>query len=411
MPEIEGIETASPAPRRIQAGPDVSAMSSPDKLLKVWDYAKPRLGPDVVAQLEALFTRQSLGMLAAFAVVYLAAQLTPAGWVADGIALATLTVSAVFVGMTVFRVAANIGRFFAAVDATTDQDLRAAGEALSQAIAEGGVGLAMALLTRSLGRGGGGGRPYEGPPPTGYVEALTEVGLVRMPVTAAAAVPKTASAAQRLASFAVMTPPVSGGPGPSGGSGPVSGKPPKGPEIWEEISKELKLDPARAEAAPVDVAGSVRDARAAGLTGPPGRPGTVDLATQPHRTAPAAREGYGVSGKDVQSAHIAPTSFLRDLPGYRRGGADTVLLDRATHAAFDQYWKDWAMEQRRNGRTEVTVSQLYAKMLDAIDQIPNMEQRTKNAMAWRLQLELFRDLGLAPTDRVTLPYANVTPVP
>jgi hypothetical protein len=426
VPEIEAFETASPAARRTQAPqanaqPDVSAMSSPDKLLKAWDYAKPRLGPDVVAQLQALLTRQSLGMMAAFAVVYIAAQLTPAGWVADGIALATLTVSAVFVGMTVFRVAANIGRFFAAVDATTDQELHAAGEALSQAIAEGGVGLAVALLTKALGRslggrGGGGGRPYEGPPPTGYVEALTEAGLVRMPVAAAAAVPKTASAAQRLASFAVMTPPLSGGPGPASssgsGPGPVSGKPPKGPEIWEQISKELQLDPASAEAAPVDVAGAVRDARAAGLTGPPGQPGTVDLGVQPHRWAPAAREGHGVSGKDVQSAHLGPTSFLRDLPGYSRGGADTVLLDRATHAAFDQHWKNWAMDQRRAGRTTpVSASELYAVMLDAIDQIPKMEQRVKNAMAWRLQLELFRDLGLAPTDTVTLPYPNVTAAP
>jgi hypothetical protein len=33
----------------------------------------------------------------------------------------------------------------------------------------------------------------------------------------------------------------------------------------------------------------------------------------------------------------------------------------------------------------------------------------KNAMSWRLQLELFRDLGLQPTDTVALPYPNVTP--
>lgn len=113
----------------------------------------------------------------------------------------------------------------------------------------------------------------------------------------------------------------------------------------------------------------------------------------------------------MQSGHFAPTSFLRDLLGYSRGDADTVLLDRATHAAFDQHWKDWAMGQRRAGRTTVSVSELYAVMLDAIDQIPNMEQRVKNAMAWRLQLELFRDLGLAPTDSVTLPYPNITAVP
>ncbi|MBV9940976.1 MAG: hypothetical protein JO262_02515 [Solirubrobacterales bacterium] len=37
------------------------------------------------------------------------------------------------------------------------------------------------------------------------------------------------------------------------------------------------------------------------------------------------------------------------------------------------------------------------------DQLPELAQRVKNAMAWRLQLEIFRDLGLVPTDNVTLP--------
>ena len=417
--ELDALEVAAPA-RRDAPGPvDVAAMSAPDKLLKAWEYAKPRLGPDVVAQLEGMFSRRSLAMMGAFAVLYVAAQLTPAGWVADGIALATLTVSAFFVGMTVFHVFANLGRFLAAVDATSVEDLQAAGEALSAAIAEGGVGLVTALLTRTLGRGmgrpggRGGGRTYEGPPPTGYVEALTEVGLVRMPAAAVQSVAKTPSAVQQLASFAVMTPPPAGtSPQSAGTPPPAAGRPPQRPEIWEQISRELDLDPTTAEAAPTDVAGAARDARAAGLTGVPGgQPGRVHLEVQPHRTAPQARSGLGVSGSDVQSAHVGPTSFLRDVPGYSRGGADTVLLERATHAAFDQHWKDWAMAQRRAGRTAVSTSELYAVMLDAIDQIPKLSQLTKNAMAWRLQLELFRDLGLSPTDTVTLPYPNVSPTP
>ncbi|MFE0021197.1 DUF4157 domain-containing protein [Amycolatopsis sp. NPDC059021] len=438
--DIEALDAAPPGLRDTQAPqaqvePDVAAMSVVRKLLKAAGYAEPHLAPDAWAQVKALFTPQSLGIMGAFAVLYIAAQWSPAGWVADGIALATLTVSVFFAGMTVLRVAANFGRFLAAAKATTDQDLRVAGEALSQAIIEGGFALLMVLLSRVMGRsvsgrgpGTGGGRPYEGPPPTGYVDAVTEAGLVRMPVAAAAVVPKTASAMQRLASLAVITPPVPGGPGvsegpaSSGGSGgsggstpgPTPSKPSKGPEIWEEISEELQLDPASTKAGPVDVATAVRDARAAGLTGPPGKPGTVDLATQPHRAAPAARRGYGVSGKDVQSAHLAPTSFMRKVPGYSRDRADTVLLDRATHAAFDRYWQNWAMDQRRAGRPAtkpVTASEMYEVMLKAIDQIPNIEQRTKNAMAWRLYLELFRDHGLTPKSFVDLPYPNMTAAP
>jgi hypothetical protein len=121
-------------------------------------------------------------MMAGFAVVFVAAQLTPAGWVADAFALASLTISAIFVGRVVIDVAADLGRFFAAVNATSEQELRAAGEALSHAIAAGGVALLLALSTRAIGGRSGGGRPYDGPPPPGYVDALAEGGvLVRMP--------------------------------------------------------------------------------------------------------------------------------------------------------------------------------------------------------------------------------------
>ena len=69
-------------------------MSEGDKLLKAWEYAQEHLAPDVVAQVAGLFTPQSLAMLAGFGAAYVAAQLTPVGWVADGIALATLTTRA-----------------------------------------------------------------------------------------------------------------------------------------------------------------------------------------------------------------------------------------------------------------------------------------------------------------------------
>jgi len=385
---------------------DVAAMSTTDKLLKAKDYAMEHLGPDVRAQVEALFSPQSLAMMAGFAVVYVAAQLTPAGWVADGLALATLSISAIFLGRVVLDVSLDMARFLAAANATTDAELRASGAALSHGIAVGGVALFTALLAKAVGGGKGGGRPYEGPPPSGYVEALTTEGvLVRMPAAAVAEVASApASALQQAAAYAVMTPPP-GGPGPSssgGGGGPPKAE--RGPEIWDEVSKELGLEPPGPEMSPAEAAAR---AEQGGLTGPRGAPGTVDLATQPHGNASAIRGQYGVSGTDVQSAHVGPTSFLRDVPGYSRSGAETVLLDRATHAALDQHWKSWAIAQRQAGRVAVPVSELYSVMLDAIEQTPGLAQRTKNALAWRLQLELFRDLNLSPATTVELPYSNV----
>ena len=401
---------AAAAPAPLPAVPDVAAMGDTDKLLKAWEYAQEHLAPDVRAQVAGLFTPESIAMMAAFGVAYIAAQLTPAGWVADGVALATLTISAIFVGRVVFDVTRDLGSYFVtALHATTDQELHTAGAALSHAIAEGGVALFVALLGKAIGGGKGGGRPYEGPPPEGYVEALTTDGvLVRMPAQAVAEMPPSALQGA-AATYAVAMSPTPPGLESSGGG---SGQPPvRGEEVWDEVSRELDLDPADLEPAPADAAQAAADARAAGLTGPQGQPGTADLATQPHSQAPEVREEYGVSGSDVQSAHVGPTSFLKDTPGYSRGGAETVLLDRATHTAFDKFWKDWAIGQRKAGRTQVSVSELYAVMLDAIDQIPGIAQRMKNALAWRLQLELFRDLGLRPTDAVGLPYPNVKPGP
>jgi hypothetical protein len=187
--------------------------------------------------------------------------------------------------------------------------------------------------------------------------------------------------------------------------------PVRGPEVFDEISRELDFDPAMAEESPFDVGAAATDARDAGFTGTQGAPGTVDLATQSHSATSEVRAEYGVSGNDVQSAHIGPRSFLRDVPDYSRGRAETVLLDRDVHADFDVYWKDWAMEQRRAGRTQVPVSELHGVMLDAIEQIPGLPQRMRDAMAWRLDLELFRDLGLQPAHEATLLYPNIKPVP
>jgi hypothetical protein len=178
-------------------------------------------------------------------------------------------------------------------------------------------------------------------------------------------------------------------------------RPVHGPEIWEEVSNAVDVGtPAEGSA--------VEDALAAGLAGPKGAPGTVDALFQQHRHASKIREDLGVSGQDVQSGHIGATSFLRDVKGYDREEAETALLERSIHnIGFDQHWKDWAKAQREAGRTEVTVAEMFDVMLDAIAKIPNLEQRMKHAMAWRLELELFRDLKLKPKQLIPLPYPNI----
>jgi hypothetical protein len=183
---------------------------------------------------------------------------------------------------------------------------------------------------------------------------------------------------------------------------------PVGEEIWDEINQELELDVAgttRLES----TAAAAREAEAGGLVGARGAPGTVDLGVQPHGAASQVREGFGITGQQAQSAHIGPTSFFRRVLGYSRSAAETVLMDPATHRAFDNHWKNWAMAQRRLGRTRCTAGELFDIMLESIDQIPGLPQRTKNALAWRMDLEFFRDLGLSRATELDLPFANIRP--
>ncbi|WP_427924411.1 hypothetical protein [Streptomyces sp. cg40] len=181
-------------------------------------------------------------------------------------------------------------------------------------------------------------------------------------------------------------------------------------DVFARISDELAGLPAAAPSG-TGPAAAVADARAAGLTGAQGAPGTADLAVQRHADASAVRGAYGVSGAQVQSAHAGPTSFLRDVPGYSRGNALTVLLPTWVHTAFDQHWKNWAIARRRAGDTRVSAGQLYAEMLTAVDRIPLLDQATRNTIAWVIHRELFYDLGLLPGDLLTLPYPNVPPSP
>ncbi len=69
----------------------MARMSAVDKLSRAWGHARANLGEAVPTEIAHLFSRQSLAMMAVFAAVFVAAQLTPAGWVADAVASAALT--------------------------------------------------------------------------------------------------------------------------------------------------------------------------------------------------------------------------------------------------------------------------------------------------------------------------------
>ncbi|MDM0032292.1 hypothetical protein QTI33_09140 [Variovorax sp. J22P271] len=176
-----------------------------------------------------------------------------------------------------------------------------------------------------------------------------------------------------------------------------------GEEIWAEISSELGGSSAARSTQP-GIRGAVADARAAGLIGAQGEPGTVDMAFQPHRNASDVRAEYWVTGTQQQSAHVNATSVLRDASGYNRNSAPTNLMSPTTHRAFDNFWKAWARGQPRSRRT-CTVAEMRQVMHAAIDQIPNFTPGQRGALAWQFELELHA-LGLQDTNVVRIPYSD-----
>lgn len=189
---------------------------------------------------------------------------------------------------------------------------------------------------------------------------------------------------------------------PTAQQAPVQGRI-AGEEIWAEISNEIGMGSAAQSPQP-GIRGAVANAQRAGLMGAQGAPGTVDMAFQPHRNASDVRGEYGVTGAQLQSAHVNATSFVRDTPGYNREAAPTALLPPGTHRAFDNFWKNWARAQP-SGRKTCTVAEMRQVMHAAIAQIPNLTPAQRGTLAWQLELEL-QAMGLQDTSTVRIPYSD-----
>jgi hypothetical protein len=223
---------------RCQHGAGASISRAIENLSRAWEYAQERLEPEVRNEVANLFSPASLAAMAAFAALYIGSQFTPVGWIADAFALALLTVTVICVGTLVYQIARDLLTFFSAINATTEDELRQSGYALARALARGGVGLLVALLTRGM-RGGARPRtPTASAPATALVEVVG-VGRLRVPVTATTVGEAVqASRLQQLASYAVMVPPPGGttpdSPSLSSSSGRGSGSGSREPVQTEE---------------------------------------------------------------------------------------------------------------------------------------------------------------------------------
>jgi hypothetical protein len=128
----------------------------------------------------------------------------------------------------------------------------------------------------------------------------------------------------------------------------------------------------------------------------------------PHGRASANRAGLGVSGADVQSAHVAPQGFMKQAPNYNPDHALTRLMQRTNHTGMDHLWKrefDAMRDARRAAGqpTTATVQEIHDVIASAIDRAPGLPPGEKQSLIARLSDEVFMESGFTPTDVVEIP--------
>ena len=142
------------APRQPAADEAIARLSATDKLIKAYEYAD--IGTELRSQLEQRFgPKQLVIMIGAGIGVFIAAQFTPVGWIAD----IGMVLTAAFIGKILFDAFHHLAGFAAAANATTDGQLHQAGDEFAKAVAGLEIDTVMLILTLlSGGAGGAAGR-------------------------------------------------------------------------------------------------------------------------------------------------------------------------------------------------------------------------------------------------------------
>jgi hypothetical protein len=127
-----------------------------------------------------------------------------------------------------------------------------------------------------------------------------------------------------------------------------------------------------------------------------------------HGGASRNRARLGVSGADVQSAHVAPQGLMKQAPNYNPNHALTRLMENTNHTGMDHLWKhefDALRDARRAAGqpTTATVQEVNDVIARAIDRAPGLPPGEKKSLIARLQDEVFKESGFNPTDVVEIP--------
>jgi hypothetical protein len=127
-----------------------------------------------------------------------------------------------------------------------------------------------------------------------------------------------------------------------------------------------------------------------------------------HHDATKNRKILGVSGQDVQSAHVMPQAIgRRGIPGYNPDASLSRLMQTGLHQGMDRSWNDSFKAMRRAGRTRGSAQEIFDTVADSIGRAPGLPAGEKASLIERLKAEMFMEYGLRPGDMLPLPHPNI----
>jgi Domain of unknown function (DUF4157)/Putative RNase-like toxin, toxin_1 len=125
---------------------------------------------------------------------------------------------------------------------------------------------------------------------------------------------------------------------------------------------------------------------------------------QPHSKAASYREAHGLQGRE--SAHLAAQALMKQVPGWSKGQALTLLLRSQDHrgtTGMDHFWKnDMDALRARTPSGKASAKAMYDVFASAVDKT-NLPAGEKSSIKARLFDEMFVDNAMKPDALFNIP--------
>lgn len=129
-------------------------------------------------------------------------------------------------------------------------------------------------------------------------------------------------------------------------------------------------------------------------------PSSGQLGLHTHGVASTIRDEFGVTGKQLESAHVLPNDVLETL-GLSGDSGLAALAPKEVNSAIDRQWKAAWKRAKANGE-QLTVADVHdivrRSFANAPDNVVNPQM--KGTLQFALEYQIYSRMGLAPNDVV-----------